>query len=234
MSDQKSDQKPVDSRSASQKISDLENALMALYQTANNMASDISTLKEAVKLLGNKVDSIVKASTKGEQITDAVISRIMIENNVEDLTNKVKNMIAQGILAVQEQVSNDSFIVGEETNDQGDIVNPRLQFALMAVQPELREKFVGAKAGDLLTLQEGKLKFRLLETYQIQQPKPQGQPAEASAAEPTVAEASASAPEAAPAAPEATPAPGSNCVMDSLAEEAPAVETAPAAETKTE
>lgn len=221
MSDQKSDQKPVDSRSASQKISDLENAMMALYQTANNMSSDIMTLKEAVKLLGNKVDSIVKASTNGEQITDAVIARIMIENNVEDLTNKVKNMVAQGILAVQEQVNNDSFIVGEETNDQGEIVNPRLQFALMAVQPELREKFVGAKAGDLLTLQEGKLKFRLLETYQIQQPKAP----EAPAAEPAVADAVAPAPEAAPVAPEEAPAP---------AAEAPAEEAAPAAETKTE
>ena len=193
-----SDQKPVDNRNASQKISDLENAVMALYQTVDNMARDIMTLKEAMKLLGNKTDSIVKASSSGEQITDAVISRIMVENNVEELSNKVKNMVAQGVLAPQDQVEQNSFIIGQEVDDQGEVKNPRLQFALYAVQQELRDKFVGAKVGDTLNLQDGKLKFCLLEIYQIQQPK---------APEASVAEAPAAA------APEVTPV------------EAPAAET---------
>lgn len=162
--------KPVDNRSATQKIADLENAAMSLYQAVDNMARDITTLKEAIKLLGNKVDSIVKATSRGEALTDEVLSRIMVENNVEELSQKVKVMVAQGVLAPQEQVGEDSFVVGSELNENNEVVNPRLQFALFALQPEIREKIKGSKPGDVLTLQEGKLKFKVLETFQIQEP----------------------------------------------------------------
>lgn len=195
--------KPADNRSASQKITDLENAMVSAYQTMDNMARDLTTIKDALKLLGNKVDSIVKASASGEPLSDEVISKIMIQNNCEELAQKVKVMNAQGILAPQEQVADDSFIVGSELNDSGETVNPRLQFALFALQPELREKFKGAKSGDVLNLQEGKLKFKVAEIYQIQQPKP----AEAPAPAETPAEAAPAASDAVPAALEATTAP---------------------------
>ncbi|CAM6004872.1 unnamed protein product [Sphagnum balticum] len=210
-------QKPADTRSASQKFQDLENGLIALYQTVDNIARDLNTAKDAIKLLGNKIDSIVKASVAGEPLSDDVISRIMIENNVEELKNKLKVMVAQGILASTEQVAQDSFVVGQDINDQGEVINPRLQFALYAIKPpELQQKFLGAKVGDVLNLQEGKLKFKVAEIYQIQQPKPaQAAPAESEAApaeqapEASAAPASDAAPaslDAAPAAPEAAPA----------------------------
>ena len=131
---------PKDQRSASQKIQDLENAVMSLYQTLDNVIKDLGTVKEAIKLLGNKVDSIVKASANGEQLSDAVLSRIMIENNCEELANKVKLMLAQGVIVPQEQVADQSFVVGAELNDAGETINPRLQFGLFALRPELREK----------------------------------------------------------------------------------------------
>jgi hypothetical protein len=166
-------QKPADTRSASQKIGDLENAMIAIYQTVDNVARDLNTCKDALKLLGNKIDSIVKATVAGEPLSDDVISRIMIENNIEELKNKLKVMVAQGILSPTETIADDSFIVGSDINDAGDVVNPRLQFALYAIKPpELQQKFVGAKVGDVLNLQEGKLKFKVAEIYQIQKPKP--------------------------------------------------------------
>lgn len=193
-----SENKNPDTRSASQKIQDLEGAMISLYQTADNMARDLTTVKEAIKLLGNKVDAIVKASNSGQALSDDVISKIMIQNNCEELSQKVKVMVAQGILAAAEQVAEDSFVVGEEQNDLGETVNPRLQFAVYAIQPELREKFIGGKVGDVLNLQEGKLKFKVAEIYKIQQPKqPEAAPAPA-------AEAASEQTAAAPA--ESTPA----------------------------
>lgn len=162
-----------DNRSASQKITDLENAVMSIYQTVDNLARDFTNFREAIKLLNNKVDSIVKASSTGEPINDGVINRIMIENNVEELSNKTKLMVSQGILVAQEVVGDDSFVVGSELNEDGTVANPRLQFALFALQQELRDKIKGSKVGDVLTLQEGKLKFKVIENYQIQQPKTQ-------------------------------------------------------------
>ena len=198
MSDNQETQKTADNRSASQKIQDLENAMIALYQTADNIARDLNTVKDAIKLLGNKIDSIAKAQLSGEQPTDEVISRIMTENNIEDLKNKLKVMVAQGILTPTEQIAEDSFIAGADINEAGETVNPRLQFALYAIRPpELQQKFLGARVGDVLNLQEGKLKFKVAEIYQIQKPKP------AEAAPVAPAETSAPA-EAAPAAPAAT------------------------------
>ena len=198
-------QKPADNRSASQKITDLENGLIALYQTADNIVRDLQMMKEALKLLGNKVDSVVKATLAGESPTDDVIERIMRENAIEELKQKVLIMQAQGMLSPSEQIAPNSFIVGQDINDQGEIVNHRFQFALYAIQPpELRTKFAGARVGDVLNLQEGKLKFRVMEIYTIQEPKPA---------------------EAAPAAPaDAAPA-----ASDAQAPAAPA-ETAPAAQ----
>ena len=201
-------QKPADTRSASQKIQDLENALIGLYQTADNIVRDLNIIKDALKLLGNKVDSVVKATLAGEQPTDEVIQRIMVENNIEELKNKLKVMVARGILAPGEQVAQDSFLVGQDIDDQGNVINPRLQFALYAINPpELQQKFIGAKVGDVLNLQEGKLKFKVTEVYQIQKPKPAEAPADAAPAESAPADqqaASSPAPEAAPAPAEAS------------------------------
>lgn len=226
---------PVDNRSASQKIADLENAVMSTYQTLDNVIKDLGTIKDAIKLLGNKVDSIVKASVNGEAISDAVLARIMIENNCEELANKVKVMIAQGVLAPQEQVGDNSFIVGAELNDAGETVNPRLQFGIFALRPELQEKLKGSKPGDVINLEEGKLKFKVLETHAIQQPKENAPaplaPASTDAAPAAAPLASAGAPaapaalapvssDAAPAAPAADQAPQAAPVTEQAAPQA--------------
>lgn len=230
-----SDKKPVDNRSASQKISDLENALMALYQTADNMARDVMTIKEAIKLLGNKVNSIVQASAGGEQLTDAVISRIMIENNCEELAQKVKAMVAQGVLVSQDQIADDSFVVGSEINEQGETVNPRLQFAVYSLSPkEVQDKLKGSKVGDTVSFEEGKLRFQVSEIYQIQQPQAPAQeaaPAEQPAApESDQAAAPADAPVDQPVSSEAAPseaAPSDPAAMSEAPPSDPVQETAP-------
>ncbi|NJO48294.1 MAG: hypothetical protein HC840_01100 [Leptolyngbyaceae cyanobacterium RM2_2_4] len=173
----------ADKRTASQRIDDMERGLMALYQTADNMARDLMTVKEAIKLLGNKLDSVVKASSRGEALTDEVIAKIMVENNVEELKEKVTNLVNQGVLVAAEEVGPNSFIVGRELADDGTVQNPRMQFVVSALQPEVRDKFPGAKAGQTLELQEGKWKFEVQEVYNIQTPEqaaPQAQAEQAS------------------------------------------------------
>lgn len=200
-------QRPPDTRPASQKITDLENALMSLYQTADNMARDLGAIKEALKMFNNKLDSVIKASNQGETLTDEVLSRIMLENNVEELANKTKIMQAQGIIVPSVQVADDSFLVGSEENFDGVVTNPRIQFAIYAVQPPLQEKLKGLLVGDKIVLREGELKLKVLEIYQIQ---PQKQPEAPPAAEAAPAAPAEAAPEQstqeAPAAPAEQPA----------------------------
>lgn len=165
------DKKPSDNRSATQRLTDAENAIMSLFNVLDKMTRDLMTLREAIKLIHNKVDSIVKASVGGEPINDAVLERLMIENNVAELKQKVDSMVQQGVIASEEQVSDNSFVVGSEYNDEGTLINPRLQFILKSLTEELQLKLLGTKPGDLLDLQEGKLKFKVLESYKIQEHK---------------------------------------------------------------
>lgn len=182
--------KPAEKPSAAQRLSDLELAAAQLYHATDLMGRDLGLLKNAFKLLNNKVDAIVKATVSGEEITDEVLNRIMIENNVADLANRVANMIVNGTVVPEEQVTANSFIVGAEVEDDGKVSNPRIQFAVKALTPELQAKLIGAKAGDSFKFKEGELSFKLLETYKIQEP-----PAPEAAPE-------ASADEAAPEAPQ--------------------------------
>lgn len=158
-------------RSASERIQDLERATMSLYQTVDNMARDLMTVKDAIKLLGNKVDAIVKAAERGS-VNDNSVADIMIENNVSELKSKVDDLITKGILTYEATVTPESYVVGREIDETGKVVNPRLQFAMSALDPEIREKIVGAMAGNVLELATGKLKLEVLETYTIQVPSP--------------------------------------------------------------
>lgn len=168
MSDQ--NQKQGDNRSATQKLTDLENAVMSLFDVNDKLSRDVMTLKNAIKLLDNKVNSIVKASTAGEPLTDEVLTRIMVENNVAELAQKVTNMVSQGFLALEDAVSENSFIVGSESDASDKVTNPRIQFALKSLSAEMQAKILGTKVGDTVSINET-LKFKVLESYLIQEPK---------------------------------------------------------------
>ena len=158
---------------ASERLDNLERSLISLYQTADNMARDVLTIKDAIKLLGNKVDAIVKASASGMTLNDENLAKLMIENNVAELKTKVENLVTQGYLAVEETVTMNSFVVGREVDDNGEVQNPRLQFAAAALQDGLREKLIDKKVGEKVVFEEGKLAFEVMEVYKIQTPTPE-------------------------------------------------------------
>src|SRR5690242_16307611 len=124
---QNQQQAPVSQKkTAAQRIEALENAFMSLYHTADNMARDLLTAKEAIKLLGNKLDAVAKLA----KLSDDDIAKIMIENNIAELKGKIDNLVEKGVLTAEEEVKENSFVVGREIDQDSTVVNPRLQFAL--------------------------------------------------------------------------------------------------------
>lgn len=202
-------QQQAPKRTAVQRLDDLERALMGMFQAGDVTNRDVQTLKEAIKLLGNKVDAIVKATQQGEDLNDEILSRIMVENNVAELKGRVDQLVANGaLLPTTEAVDEKSFVVGREIDADGKVLNPRLQFVLQSLQEPLRLLIMGKKVGDTVEFQEGKLKFELQEAYTIAPPKPPEAPvvvsteqaAEAAAAEQSSTDASNdSAPQSSPA-----------------------------------
>ena len=165
------------------------------------MGKDLMTMKEAIKLLGNKLDAVVKATQRGEDLNDDVIGKIMIENNVQELKARVDQLVAAGTLvATLEPVDEQTFVVGQEVDDTGKVLNPRLQFVLGALQGELLAKIKGSKVGDTVLFQDGKLKFEIQEAYSVAKPAPLAPAVESAApAEPAPApeaEATVTAPAA--------------------------------------
>lgn len=168
---QKQAQKPNQHRSAAQKIADLENAVMSLYGVADSLAKELGTVKAAMKLLNNKVSAVVKASDRGLPLNDATLEQIMIENNCEELAERVQKMVESGVVVAEESVSPNSFVVASELDENDKVLSPRIQFALKAIKEEYQTKLVGAKVGDVLLVEEGKLKVKILESYKINAPQ---------------------------------------------------------------
>lgn len=163
-------QKPNPARSAAQKIADLENAIMALYGVADSLAKENAAIKTALKLLDNKVSSIVKASLRELPLTDATLEQLMVENNCEELAQRVTKMLQDGVVSPEDSVSPNSFLVASELDETDKVISPRIQFALKAIKEDYQTKLVGTKVGDTVLLEEGKLKVKVLESYKINAP----------------------------------------------------------------
>lgn len=156
-------------RSATERLNDLEQLLGNLYQTTDNMARDLLLMKEAIKLLGNKLDAVAKIANASDSDQ---IAAIMTENNVAELKGKVDNLISQGILVAEDTVTAQSFIVGKEYKPgTEELANPRLQFTVGALDADTQAKLIGAKAGQKLSFSDNKFDLEIVETYGIQVPK---------------------------------------------------------------
>jgi hypothetical protein len=191
--------KPLPPKTAAERLNDLEKALVSFYQTFESLGKDTNTIREAVKLLGNKVDALAKANIAGETPTDETLSKIMIDNNVEELKGKVAGLVTAQVLVPTDIIGDtNSFVVGRElAADSDKVVNPRLQFSLTALAKDVGDKLKGHLVGDIITIQEGQVRFEVLEAYTIQTP-PQAAPtaptpAATAPAEDTTAAASADA-----------------------------------------
>jgi len=208
-------------KTASERLEDLEGAVAQLsgnlgqvvqgLQSIEPMAKDLLGIKEALKLLNNKLNSVLQAYNAAEPLTDEFINKHMTENNANELAALVNQSVARGLFTKVDTVNNDTFIVLNEVDPSGKVVNPRIQFMVGALQhEETRIKLNGAKVGDNIPVGTEGGSINILEAYIVSVPKaPESEAAPASAQTQEVpqAEAAPSAPEAPSADPAPAPAP---------------------------
>ena len=189
----------TDTRTATQKIEDLEKVVTMLYQataeTKNAVENllrsqgDMALVKDALKLLNKKTEAIILTATPETGITAAAVSALVIKMNVEDLTAQVAGYVENGHLAVAEEVADGTYLVCEESNAEGALVNPRIQFRLDSQDAATQAALKGKKVGDVTSFGDGKFTAKLLEIYTITDHK----------APEAAAPAAETAPESAPA-----------------------------------
>lgn len=190
-----------DTRTATQKIEDLERVVTMLYTTVGALdkatkslmgtQSDMALVRDALRLLNKKTEAIVQSATPESGITAESVSALVIKMNVEDLKAQVEEYLKRGNLVPADEVGPTSYLVCEESNADGTIANPRIQFRLDSQDEATQAALTGKKAGDSASFGEGKFSATILEVYTlVDNPAP------------------TPAPEAAPTAtPEATPEP---------------------------
>lgn len=182
-------------KTATERLEELEKTQMNLLQALQSvelMSRDLMFLKEAAKLLDNKLNSVIKASVEGKALTQENINSYMVENNVAELKQKVEDMVNQGMLAENEYVKEDSFLVVSESDSEGKVTNPRLQFLLSTIQSdEIKSKLVGVRVGDSIAVDDKGNTVLVLESYNVVTPKA---PVEAASAEVGASDSAASEP----------------------------------------
>lgn len=195
-------------KSATERLEDLEKVLGQIIQhiqPLESIAKDLMGLKEAMKLLNNKLEAVVKSANEGGQITDERLSAHMIEANVKELASKVSQMVASGLLASTDTVGKESFVVINEVDPSGKVVNPRMQFLLSALQhEEVRSKLDGAKVGTSIIIGDQGATINVLEAYNVAN---QNAEAPAASAEVPASDSNQAAPAAAEAPADSNQAP---------------------------
>lgn len=197
-------------KTATERLELLENTANSIIQAIQplaNMAQDLMALREAVKLLNNKLDATIGALNAKEDLTDENIGARMTANNAKELQDKVAKMVGDGLLSATDTVGKESFVVINEQDSSGKIVNPRMQFLLSALNnEEIRGKLEGAKTGTNIPVGDKGGSLNVLEAYNIVAPQaaaPEASSEAAPAADAAPADASASADASAPAASDA-------------------------------
>jgi len=158
-------------KNASQRIEDLETQVASILVGADNMAKDLMYMKEALKLLVNKVDAVVKAVNQGGNITDEILNKFMLENQINELKNKVDALVKSGVLVPSESVQENSLVVIRELDPNGQVTVARNQFAFSSLVPMYKEKLLNAKVGANITIGDAGDSIEILEIYSIAQPK---------------------------------------------------------------
>jgi uncharacterized coiled-coil protein SlyX len=136
-----------------------------------NTARENEVLKDALQLLYEKLEAVVSLTNSGLALTDDNINEAVVKLKEQSLKEKVDLMVENNQIEATDVVGEDSLIVSRELTKEGEVENPRLQFLVGRLIPELKDKFLDKKVGDLVEGEENKLDIEIMEIYNfVQQP----------------------------------------------------------------
>ena len=169
-------------QNAAQKIEALENMVMAQNQNIDMLADEIDRLRQLITGLNKRVNASIQAAEQGE-VTGESVNKIIMNENMKELEAKISFLVDQGVLERNDEleISEQTFVVGREIDAEGNVVNPRVQFAVNSIDKDVRNRLMTKKAGDVIGYSETEPSLEITEVYQIIDPKIkknfEGQPA---------------------------------------------------------
>jgi hypothetical protein len=143
---------------AVQRIGELE---MLAFQ----LSRENDVLKDALQLLHEKQESIISLINEGTPLTNENINNKATRLRELELEQKTKQLVDDGHVESAEEITDNSFVVARELNKDGTVENPRIQFMTARLVPEIQEKFIGKKVGELVEGEDDKLDMEVMEIY---------------------------------------------------------------------
>lgn len=174
-----------DNRTATERLEDLEKVVTVLYQAASQNKSLIESLlenfqktqgenaliKDTLRILNKKLEAVIQVATPETGVTPESVSNLLTKMNVEDLTNQVAQYVTNGQIAVSDTVAANSFLVCEEYDADGKLVNPRIQFRMDSQDANTNAALTGKKVGETVSFGENKFAAKILEIYALVTPE---------------------------------------------------------------
>ena len=153
---------------AAQRIEALENQLIGAGQNFQVLAGEIDNLRQTMAALARRLNASIKAGEQGEISNDAV-NQLLVEENTAELKGKVDFLIEQGVLeeAKDDSIHEKSFVVGRELDEEKNVINPRIQFAIASIAPEVKELLLGKKVGEVVQNKDDGINLEVLELLDI-------------------------------------------------------------------
>lgn len=155
-------------KTAGQKLEALEQAFVRQNDQINILADEIDRLRQTVVALNKRLNASIQAGENGG-ISNEAVNKIILADNVQELESKVKFLVDQGVMVRDDEaeITDKTFVVGREVDTLGTITNPRVQFAVNTVDPELKKQLHGKKAGNVVAYSESEDSLEITEVYKI-------------------------------------------------------------------
>jgi hypothetical protein len=157
---------------AAQKLEALENSFMAQNQQIEILADEIDSLRQTLVAVNKRLNASIQAAEQGS-LTGESVNKIILGDNMKELESRITFLVENGALVRSDDKEIDSmtFVVGREIDTTGNVTNPRVQFSVQSVDPQLKAQILGKKAGDVVAYSETEDSLEITEVYQITDPK---------------------------------------------------------------
>lgn len=158
---------------ALERITKLETSSQQVGMQIEVIADAIDNLRVMVEAIAKRLNATIKSAEEGSISNDAV-NQIITGENVKELEGKVNFLLSQKVLVRDDErvAGEKTFMVGRELSADKKVINPRTQFSVDSLDPELKSQILGHKVGDLIELKDnnGNL-LEVTEMYKIQDPR---------------------------------------------------------------
>lgn len=168
---------------AAQRIEGLEYGLAEIGRINDAQTKNIETLevminglKQTIGALARRINATIESGESGS-VSNDMVNKILVEQNIQELKDKVKYLKDNNILEdvdKDSKVSERSFVIGRELDEDSNEINPRMQFAFASLNEEAKEKVLGTEVGGVIKDFSGDgLVLEITELYAIADEKPQ-------------------------------------------------------------